>query len=141
MTPTDRLLTWLMRLNAAVLLCAVVPVFFSTDLMAVLHERLGLGTFPRDRLTDYLTRSAAACYALHGGVVLLLAGDVRKYRELIGRVYLLHLAFALTVLGIDLVAGMPPWWTLAEGGTIACVAVAVLLINRRAKSGDFILAK
>lgn len=136
MTPTDRLLTWLIRLNATVLLLAAVPVFFPTDVMADMHERFGLGPFPRDRLTEYLTRSAAACYALHGGVILLLAGDVRKYRQLIGRMYLLHLAFALTILGIDLFAGMPTWWTVAEGGTIASVAVIVLFVNQRAKWCD-----
>lgn len=136
MTPIDRLLTWLIRLNAAVLLLAVVPVFFPTEMMADMHERFGLGPFPRDRLTEYLTRSAAACYALHGGVVWMLAYDVRAYRRLIDRVYLLHLTFALTMFGIDLFAGMPVWWTAAEAGTIACVAVVILLVNRRAKAGD-----
>ncbi len=136
MTPIDRLLTWLIRLNAAVLLLALVPMVFPTDVMADMHERFGLGTFPRDRLTEYLTRSAAACYALHGGVVLMLASDVRKYRQLIDRMYLLHLAFALTILGIDLFAGMPLWWTVAEGGTIASVAVVVLRVNQRAKADD-----
>ena len=136
MTPTDRLLTWLIRLNAVVLVLAVLPVFFPTDVIADMHERFGLGAFPRDRLTEYLNRSAAAGYALHGGVILLLAGDVRRYRQLIDRVYLMHLAFALTILGIDLFAGMPVWWTVAEGGTIASVALIVLFVNQRAKVND-----
>jgi hypothetical protein len=133
MTPLDRLLARLIRLNAAVLLLAAVPVFFPTDLMAAMHARLGLGTFPRDRLTEYLTRSAAACYALHGAVVWMLARDVVRYRDLIAGVYRLHLVFAAAVCGIDLWAGMPGWWTLSEGGTIAVVALAIGEVNRRAK--------
>ena len=133
MTPTERMLTWLMRVNAAILLTAVVPVFFPTDLMADLHARLGLGEFPRDRLTDYLTRSAAACYALHGAVVLLVSTDVPRYRPLITPLYGLHLMFAGAMLGIDLFAGMPVWWTVAEVGTIGGFAAVALAVNRRAR--------
>lgn len=132
MTPLDRLLARLIRLNAAVLLLAAVPVLFPTDLMAGMHERMGLGAFPRDRLTEYLTRSAAACYAMHGVVVWMLSWDVVRYRDLIAGMYRLHLAFAATVFGIDLWAGMPWWWTVAEGGTIAAVAVVIGGLNRRA---------
>lgn len=132
MTPLDRLLARLIRLNAAVLLLAAVPVFFPTDLMAAMHARLGLGTFPRDRLTEYLTRSAAACYALHGAVVWMLSWDVVRYRDLITGMYRLHLVFAAAVCGIDLWAGMPWWWTLSEGGTIAVVALVIGEVNRRA---------
>jgi hypothetical protein len=101
--------------------------------MAEMHQRLGLGTFARDRLTEYLTRSASACYAMHGAVLLVLASDVRRYRRFIDWMYTIHLLFALTVLGIDLYAGMPRWWTAAEVGTISAVAVTVLTVNRVAK--------
>jgi len=130
MTPADRLLTWLIRANAAVLLLAAVPVFFPTELMARMHADLGLGSFPESRLTEYLTRSAAACYAMHGAAVLLLSTNVRRYRPMIPWVYRVHLAFAGTVLGIDRYAGMPAWWTVAEAGTIMSVAVVILAVNR-----------
>lgn len=131
----ERTLPWLIRANAAVLLAAVVPAFFPTELMAELHGRFGLGEMVRGRLTEYLTRSAAAGYALHGGVLLALAADVVRYRRLIEWVYVLHLLFAAAVFGIDLYAGMPGWWTAAEAGTIAAVAVVVLAVNRAAKRG------
>jgi hypothetical protein len=136
MTPLDRRLRLAIRLNAIVLLVAAVPVLFPTDLMAGMHARMGLGEFPRGRLTEYLTRSAAACYALHGAVVWMLSWDVRRYRDLITGMYRLHLLFALTVCGIDLWSGMPAWWTLVEGGTIAVVAVVIGGMNRRAGRSD-----
>jgi hypothetical protein len=133
MSRADRLLTWLIRANAAILLCAALPIFFPTELMAETHQRLGLGTFVRDRLTEYLTRSVSACYAMHGAVLLALASDVRRHRRLIDWVYVLHFLFALTMLGIDLNAGMPGWWTVAEVGTIGAVAVVVFTVNQIAK--------
>jgi hypothetical protein len=133
MSPVDRLLTWLIRANAAILLCAAVPIFFPTELMAEMHQRLSLGTFARDRLTEYLTRSVSACYAMHGAVLLALASDVRRYRRLIDWMYVIHFLFALTMLGIDLYAGMPGWWTIAEVGTIGAVAVAIFTLNQIAK--------
>lgn len=136
MTPADRLLTWLIRANAAILFVAVVPIFFPPGLMADMHARFGLGALPREPIVEYLTRSAAACYAMHGGVVWLLAFDVRAYRRLITGVYRLHLLFAATVFGIDLYAGLPWWWTAAEGGTIAVVAGVILAVNRVAGRAD-----
>ena len=136
MTPADRGLTWLLRADAAILLAAVAPVFFPTDLMADLHQRLGLGEFVRGRLTEYLTRSVAASYALHGFAILLVSTDVRRYRPLVGPLYAAHLVFALALLGIDLYAGMPGWWTAGEVGAVAGIAAAVLLVNRRAKAAE-----
>jgi hypothetical protein len=133
MTPADRLLTWLIRANAAILLCAAGAIFFPDDLMAEMHQQLGLGTLARDRMTAYLTRSAAACYAMHGAVLLALAADVRRYRRLIDWMYVTHFLFAMTMLGIDLHAGMPGWWTASEVGTIATVAVAIFTVNQVAK--------
>jgi hypothetical protein len=129
----DRLLSWLIRANAAILLCALVPIVFPPELMAGMHERFGLGTLARDRITEYLTRSLSACYALHGGVLWVLASDVRRYARLIDSVYVMHFLFALTLLGIDLYAGMPAWWTATEVGTIGTVAVGLFTLNQVAK--------
>ena len=62
----------------------------------------------------------------------MLSWDVAKYRDLVTGVYRLHLLFAAAVCGIDVWAGMPGWWTLAEGGTVATVAVVIGGVNRRA---------
>ncbi len=132
LTPAERLLVWLLRLDAAVLLFAAVPVFFPTDWMREVHEWMGLGAFPDSRLTEYLTRSVAACYTMHGVIIGLLSTDVRRYRPLIPAMFVLHLAFAAAMLGIDLYVGMPWWWTATEAGTIGGVAVVVLAVARAA---------
>ena len=96
------------RANAAVLLLAVVPVFFPPDLMAEMHRSLGLGELARDRMTEYLTRSLSACYALHGAVLWGLSTDVRRYRRFIDCMYAVHFTYALTLFGIDLTRGDLP---------------------------------
>jgi hypothetical protein len=131
MTRTHRQLAGFLRLNALILLSAVIPLFFPTEWMAAIHCGLGLGPFPSGPLTDYLTRSAAACYALHGGVLWLIGGDVRRYQPLIRPVYCLHLLFAIGILGIDLVAGMPTWWIVLEITPIISFALAALWLNSR----------
>jgi hypothetical protein len=133
MTPTDRLLTRLIRINAAVLLLAFVPVFFPSELMAEMHRRFDLGELTRDRITEYMTRSLSACYAMHGVVLAALSTDVRRYRRLIDWIYVTHFGYALTLLGIDLYAGMPGWWTAVEVGTISAVAVLIFTVNQLAK--------
>lgn len=67
-------------------------------------------------------------------VLLVLASDVRRYRRFIDWMYAaIHFLFALTMLGIDLFAGMPGWWTAAEVGTIRAVAVTIFTVNQMAK--------
>jgi hypothetical protein len=130
MNPADRFLTLLMRLNAAILLLAAIPMLFPTRWMMAMHESMGLGEFPDNRLTEYLTRSAAACYTMHGAVVWLIAQDVQRYRPLIPGLYIIHLLFAFTILVIDLYAGMPTWWLISEVGTISTVAIVMLFVQR-----------
>lgn len=131
LSAAERRVMWAIRGNAVVLLMAVVPACFPTEVMAALNDRLGLDPLPRTPLVEYLTRSAAACYALHGGMLWLLATDVRRYRPLIPWVYALHLAFAVAIAGIDAFAGLPTWWLAVESGTIATVAVLVLTLHFR----------
>jgi hypothetical protein len=64
---------------------------------------------------EYLARSLSAFYALVGAVCLVVAADLERYRPL---VRFLGVAFALmsfVLLGVDLAAGMPWWWSASEG--------------------------
>lgn len=120
-----QLLTWLLRLNAAVLLLAVVPVFFPYSLMNSIHQYLGLNELPNSPITDYLTRSLSLMYTLHGAVCLALALDVKRYLPMIRLVALYHVAFGIMLLGIDIQAGLPVWWTIGEGPMIALFALFI----------------
>ena len=80
----DRLLLWLLRVNAGVLLlafpCALLP-FAWMD--AVHREALGLGSLPDVPITPYLARSLSLLYALHGAIVLGVTHDWPRYRPVV----------------------------------------------------------
>jgi hypothetical protein len=66
-------------------------------------------------VVEYLARSLSAFYAVVGALCLVVAADLERYRPL---VRFLGVAFALmsvVLLGIDLAAGMPWWWSASEG--------------------------
>src|SRR5215510_15523377 len=115
MTQSDKALVILLRLVGVSALFAVVAVFMPSSWMAATHRWLGLGEMPTSPVVEYLARSVSAFYAIMGALCLVVAADLERYRPL---VRFLGVAFALmsvALLGVDLAAGMPWWWTASEG--------------------------
>jgi hypothetical protein len=132
MNPTraDGLLKWLLRIIGGVELCAIPFIFFPVSWMADVHDRvLGLGPLPGAPITEYLTRSLSALYALHGAVVFRLSFDVPRFRPLVPFLGGLHVLLGLVILGIDLSAGLPWWWVLGEGPGIIVGGLLVLVLS------------
>ncbi len=127
----ERLLTLMMRAAGCVLLCAALFVFMPSEWMALTHRALGMGSFPDAPLTQYLTRSISALYAVHGAFVLLAASDVQRYSAFVRLIGATDMAFGATMLGIDVYAGMPHWWTWGEGPSLILIGALVLFLSRR----------
>ena len=125
------ILKWILRLHAVVLLAALIPIFFPWSLMNTVHQWLGLGDLPKSVMTDYLTRSLSLVYALHGAVCLVLTFDLAKYLPLIRTIAVFHFGFGLFMLGIDLQAGLPWYWTISEGPMISIFAVFIFVFAGR----------
>jgi hypothetical protein len=125
------LLAWLLRFGAAFTMSAFLAVFLPVRWMAATHGWLGLGEFPQSPLTDYLARSVAALYGFHGVLLLLLSLDVQRSLPVIRFIGVMNVLLGAMLLGIDLHAGMPAWWTLGEGPPLMAVGVAVLMLARR----------
>lgn len=47
-----------------------------------------------------------------------------------------NMAFGLSMIAIDISAGMPWWWTLAEGPGIASFGFVLLLLEHQTRQGD-----
>lgn len=132
-----RLLLWLLRFDALVLTLAFVAIFLSDSFMATTHERLGLGVFPESPLVAYLTRSAAVLYGTRGLFVWLASTDLDRYRDLIVLIGVSNILIGALLVGIDLYAGMPGYWTWLEGPPIAAVGALVLfLVPGRQVAGE-----
>lgn len=113
---------------------AIVPVFFPTSLMATLHQWLGLGTFPDAPITRYLARSTSLLYFIHGVVMLYVATHLSQLRPMVPLLGWLHVVLGFIMLGIDLSASMPWYWTALEGIPIAMTGGVILWLFNRSSS-------
>lgn len=105
---------------------AIFAVFMPRAWMAATHEMIGLGKFPDGVIVDYLARSVSALYAVHGGLLWLLARDVRRYETIIVYLAAAGVAFSVFVLVLDASLGLPVWWTLGEGPSVLIISLVIL---------------
>lgn len=126
MRPSERWLVALLRFGGVLLGSAIFAVFLPGERMAAIHRGLGLGEYPEAPLTAYLTRSLSVMYAFHGGLLLALSTDVRRFRPVLRFVAWATLGLGVALTAIDLHAGMPRWWLLLEGPWV--IAVGCLLV-------------
>ena len=134
MTKADKVLVILLRIVGVPALFALVAVFMPVSWMAATHRWLGLGEMPTGPVVEYLARSLSASYAIMGVLCLVLAADLERYRPL---VRFLGVAFALmsvVLLGVDLAAGMPWWWSASEGPGGVVFGALLFLLARPAYS-------
>ena len=123
----DRRLRLFLTLVGAADLLAVIVVFLPTACLGWAHEAVGLGSLPDGRIVGYLARSTSLLYGIHGAMLLVLAIDVARYRDLI-RWYGRVIAVAGWLLvGVDIAEAMPVWWTVFEG--IAVVGIGVVILT------------
>jgi hypothetical protein len=117
----EKVLVSLLRLGGSVMLLAWLAALLPTAWMAACHRWLGLGPFPAAPLTEYLTRSISLLYGMHGGLLLVLSADVRRYLPVVRYLAYTTVLFGLIMLAVDLRAGVPGWWTLVEGPPLVAV--------------------
>jgi hypothetical protein len=127
----DHWLAFYLRLVGVVLMLALAAVVMPFEWMAFVHRRLGLGELYESPLTNYLTRSLSALYALHGALHFAVARDVRRHAAVIGFLGWSYLCFGALLLALDHNAGMPEWWILLEGPVIMGSGTIILLLHRR----------
>ena len=128
---------WLRLLLLAagtIMLFAVLPVFFPISLMASIHEKLGLGEFPDRPITAYLARSTSMLYVAHGTLIVCLAMRMDQHWNLVPVIGWLHFGMGAVLLGTDLSAGMPWYWTGLEGVPIACAGLLIVWLWKKSES-------
>ncbi len=129
MTKTNWLVI-LLRVGGASSLLALVAVFMPMSWTAGVHGWLGLGEMPTAPVVAYLARSVAVFYALFGALLLVLAGDIERYRPLVRFLGILVALVGVVLAGIDLSAPMPWWWTLAEGPPTIGTGILIFYLAR-----------
>jgi hypothetical protein len=137
MMKADKVLVILLQFVGVAALFALFAVFIALSWMAATHRWLGLGELPTAPVVEYLARTLSAFYALAGALCVVVTADLERYRPL---VRLLGVAFALmslVLLGVDLAAGMPWWWSASEvpGGVVFGAVLFVLARPASSKGG------
>src|SRR6516165_450004 len=115
MTRADNALATLLRVLGIGSLFALVAVFMPFSWMVATHRWLGLGEMPDGPVVEYLARSVSAFYALFGALFLVIASDLERYRPVVRFLGVGLALVSLVLLGVDLGAGMPWWWSVSEG--------------------------
>ena len=115
MTDRDKKLRIVLQVLGWTTIVALGAVVMPRSWMAATHVWLGLGEFPAAPIVENLARSVSAFYAIFGGVCLFVGSDIERYRPLIKFLGAVLVMFGVALIGIDLAAGMPPWWTASEG--------------------------
>jgi hypothetical protein len=123
-----------LRVYGVVAGLAIFAVFMPRAWMAATHEAIGLGKFPDGVIIDYLARSISALYAIHGGLLWLLARDVRRYEAIIVYIAAAGVAFSVFILALDASLGLPIWWILGEGPSVLVISLVILTLLARTRA-------
>jgi hypothetical protein len=128
-TAHESLLVAVLRVVGAVSLLALVFVPVPHAWMDVIHRWLGMGVLPDQPIVSYLARSTSFFYALMGGLMWLVSGDVRRHRAVI-----VYLGAALTALGlvlgiVDWTARMPSFWLWIEAPSDILIGLLLLALG------------
>ena len=109
---------------------ALPTALLPTTWMATMHRWLGLGVLTPSPLVEYLTRSASVLYAMHGGLMLLVARDVRRFADIIFYLAVAHLLFGVMMVFIDIHAGLPALWVALEGPVVIAAGALTWVLLR-----------
>lgn len=132
---SERIILIILRLFGVGGLLAIPPIFFPYAWMNDIHAFMGLGTLPDVPIVSYLARCLSAFYAVFGALGVYVSLDIRKNRSFVKLVGVNLTVLGLTILGIDVTAGMPWHWTLSEGPFTICAGLIVLANHRHISEG------
>jgi hypothetical protein len=135
MSAAEQRLRWFLRITAIVLISAAGAVVMPYAWMNSISEALGFGALPNTSLTAYLTRSLSALYVVLGVYCWILSGDLKRYLPLLAWSVPLSLAFSVVLIGIDVFAEMPIWWTSIEGAFLLGWTFLLWRLVNRAQGG------
>jgi hypothetical protein len=97
----------LLRILGAICVLALIPFFMPRTWLDIAHHAVGLGEFPKAPIAEYLARSVSALCAFYGGLLLLLARDVRRFVSIIRYQAVAIMTFSALGVFAGVRAGVP----------------------------------
>jgi hypothetical protein len=131
MTAPDRFLRLLLRVIGTAALLAVFAVVMPHAWMDAIHRGLGMGELPDEPIVGYLARSTSAFYALLGGLFWVVSFDLHRHRMVLRYIAAAIVLFGAALFVVDLLEGLPLWWSFCEGPFNAAFGIYILASSRR----------
>ena len=125
----EKILVLLLRLDGIIMLAALLPSMMPLAWMKEVHRCLGMGELLDGPIIGYLTRSLSLMYAIHGAVLFFVSWDVRRFLPVVKFVAVLTILFGLWLIALDVVVGMPQFWTVCEGPSLFLLYCVVLWLT------------
>jgi hypothetical protein len=128
---TESWLRLLLRILGGICVLAVIPLFMPRSQLDAGHRFLGLGELPTAPIAEYLARSVSALCAFYGGLLLLLARDVRQFVSIIR--YQAAAIMVLSAIGIfaGMHAGVPAFLVIADALGCWIFLLPILILATR----------
>jgi hypothetical protein len=127
----ERILILILRITGGVSLLATIFVFVPYSWMNTIHQMLGMGELPSNPIVGYLARSTSALYVFLGGLLLVLAFDVRRYKIVLTYLGIAFSLFGLVLVFVDWIEGLPLFWKIWEGPFVFVLGIAIFYLNHR----------
>ena len=110
---------------------ALIPLLMPRSWLNAGHQFLGLGEFPTAPIAEYLARSVSGLCAFYGGLLLLLARDVRRFVSIIR--YQAVAMMTLSAIGIfaGVRAGVPALLVIADALGCWAFLIPILILAAR----------
>ncbi|KAA1257797.1 hypothetical protein LF1_02870 [Rubripirellula obstinata] len=124
----------LLRLIALVTFLAFAAAVMPSHWIREASEFLGFDPFPESPLTFYLARHLSLLYGFVGVLLWIAASDFDRYRPLVRKLGVLTIVFGVLQAIIDVMSGLPGWWSVGE--SISTVAGGGLLMWMERRVGD-----
>lgn len=131
MTKQERLFKLVLRIIGSAALLALFAVVMPYSWMNAIHEWLGMGVLPSEPIVGYLARSTSAFYALLGGLMWVVSFDLQRYRTVLIYIGAGIIFFGAALFVIDMLEGMPLWWSIGEGSFNVAFGVVIFVLARR----------
>jgi hypothetical protein len=130
------LLKALLYAYGGICVVAVFPFVMPQRWMAVVHEWLGMGALPDRPIVEYLARATSALCAFYGGLLLVLARDVRRYAAVITYQAIALIAIATVAVFFNVKARLPIWWVINDLVGVWVPCGAMLYLQKRVAVAD-----
>ena len=133
LTP-EKLLKLILLMCGIACVCGLPGMYMPRNWMAASHESLGMGRFPDPPIAEYLARLTSGLYAVYGGLVIVMAADVRRFAPLITAQAVMNFALSASALFYAWPAGIPKWWLIGDLVSVASYCAVVLFLQHKVRA-------